>query len=160
MLNLQGERGGKVFWGGGGGGIHVLTTYSPQTYPQAGLCTMNGTILLMFSASLAVSFGSVFVAVAALSSCRRVTAMLRSHSMRSALELSASLTATQSSLESVSKTVRRLSSRYGMQERRAKDGTSRVNGELPLSELKGSEWRAAARAKFIRAGKPTGVTDE
>jgi len=115
--------------------------------------------ILMFCALAVVSFGSLFVAVAALSSCRRVTAMLRSHSMRSALELSAQLTATQSSLESVSKTVRRLSSRYGMQDRRARDGTSRVNGEIPLDELKGDEWRRKARAKYIVAGKPNGSSD-
>lgn len=102
---------------------------------------------------------SLFVAVVALSSCRRVTKILRSHSTLSALELSAALAKTQSSLESVSTTVRRLSSRYGMAERRARDGTSRVNGEIPLAELKGDEWRKAARAKYIRAGKPTTTGD-
>lgn len=107
-----------------------------------------------------VSCASLYVGAVALWSSRRVTQILRSHSMRSALELSASLTATQSSLESLSKTVRRLSSRYGMAERRAKDGTSRVNGEIPLEELSGEEWRKAARAKYIRAGKPPGASDE
>jgi len=116
------------------------------------------TELIIF-ASFAVSFASLYVAVAAWWSSKRVIALLRSHSTRSALELSAQLTATQSSLESVSKTVRRLSSRYGMQDRRARDGTSRVNGEIPLGELQGAEWRQAARAKFIRAGKPTGGDD-
>jgi len=115
---------------------------------------------LMFLCLGAVSFGSLFVAVVAWSSCKRVTAMLRSHSMRSALELSSQLTAMQSSFESLSKTVRRLSSRYGMADNRARDGTRRVNGELPLDELTGAEWRKAARAKFIRAGKPTGGNDE
>jgi len=114
---------------------------------------------LMFWCLGVVSCVSLYVAVGAWLSCRRVIEMLRSHSMRSALELSAQLTATQSSLESVSKTVRRLSSRYGMQDRRARDGTSRVNGEIPLGELQGAEWRNAARAKFIRAGKPTGGDD-
>jgi hypothetical protein len=81
--------------------------------------------------------------------------------MQSALEQSVSLTALQSNFESLSTTVRRLSSRYGMAERRAKDGTSRPNGEMPLDELSGADWRKAARAKYIRAGKPTGVpTDE
>jgi hypothetical protein len=42
---------------------------------------------------------------------------------------------------------------------RAADGTRRVNGEIPLDELKGSEWRRAARAKFIRAGKPSASED-
>lgn len=121
---------------------------------------MNGLTVLILCALGAVSCGSLFVAVVALSSCRRVIKILRSHSMQSALELSASLTATQSSLESVSKTVRRLSARYGMAERRAKDGTSRVNGEIPLDELKGDEWRRAARAKFIQAGKPARKADD
>jgi hypothetical protein len=116
------------------------------------------TNLTIFASAL-VSCVSLCVAGAAWWSCRRVIAILRSHSMRSALELSAQLTATQSSLESVSKTVRRLSSRYGMQDRRARDGTSRVNGEIPLNELKGDEWRKAARAKYVRPGKPTGGDD-
>lgn len=111
-------------------------------------------------ASALVSCGSLCVGLVAWWSCKRVIAILRSHSMRSALELSAQLTATQSSLESVSKTVRRLSSRYGMQDRRARDGTSRVNGEIPLSELRGDDWRKAARAKYIRPGKPTGETGD
>lgn len=115
-------------------------------------------VLILWS-SVLVSFGSLFVAVVALWSCNRVTKMLRSHSTRSALELSAELASMQSSFESVSKTVRRLSSRYGMAERRAKDGTSRVNGELPLDDLKGAEWRKAARARYLRAGKPTGDLD-
>lgn len=115
---------------------------------------------LMFWSLGAVSFASLYVAVVAWLNCRRVIGMLRSHSTRSALELSASLTALQSSFESLSKTVRRLSSRYGMAENRARDGTRRVNGELPLDELNGAEWRKAARAKYIRAGKPTGVNDE
>lgn len=121
---------------------------------------MSPWLVLTLSALGMVSCVSLFVAVGAWWSCKRVIAILRSHSMRSALELSAQLTATQSSLESVSKTVRRLSSRYGMQDRRAKDGTSRVNGEIPLAELKGHEWRQAARAKFIKAGKPAGVNDD
>jgi hypothetical protein len=117
------------------------------------------TVTTLFALAL-VSFGSLFVAVAAWLSCRRVIKMLQSHSTRSALELSVALTATQSSLESVSKTVRRLSARYGMADRRARDGTSRVNGEIPLGELKGDEWRRAARAKFIVAGKPNGSANE
>lgn len=115
---------------------------------------MSRTMELTIFAFALVSCVSLFVATVAWWNCKRVIEILRSHSMQSALELSAQLTATQSSLESVSNTVRRLSSRYGMQERRAKDGTSRVNGEIPLSELKGDEWRRAARAKYIRAGKP------
>lgn len=89
-------------------------------------------------------------------SCSRVIGLLRSHSLRSAMELSASVTAMQSSFESLSKTVRRLSSRYGMAERRAADGTSRVNGEIPLSELTGDEFRREARRRLIRPGQPTG----
>lgn len=121
---------------------------------------MPVSTILTFCALAVVSFASLFVAAVALWNSSRVTKLLRSHSMRSALELSVQLTATQSSLESVSKTVRRLSSRYGMQDRRARDGTSRVNGEIPLDELKGDEWRRAARAKFIRAGKATEQKDE
>lgn len=121
---------------------------------------MSGFLILMFLCLGAVSFASLLVAGVALSSCRRVTAILRSHSMRSALELSAQQTAMQSSFESLSKTVRRLSSRYGMADNRAKDGTRRINGELPLDELTGADWRKAARAKYIRAGKPTGASDE
>jgi len=120
---------------------------------------MNRSTALIIFASFGVSCVSLCVATAAWWSYKRVTAILRSHSMRSALELSAQLTATQSSLESVSKTVRRLSSRYGMQDRRARDGTSRVNGEIPLDELKGDEWRRKARAKYIVAGKPNGSSD-
>jgi len=107
-----------------------------------------------------VSCGSLCVSLVLLSSYRRVIDLLRSHSTRSGLELSVQLTALQSSFESLSTTVRRLSSRYGMAANRAGDGTRRVNGEIPLSELKGDEWRRAARAKFIRAGKPTGAVDE
>lgn len=121
---------------------------------------MSQELALTLCALGLVSCVSLFVAMGAWWSCKRVIAILRSHSMRSALELSAQLTATQSSLESVSKTVRRLSSRYGMQDRRARDGTSRVNGEIPLGELSGPEWRKAARAKYIRAGKPTEISDE
>jgi len=116
--------------------------------------------IVAFCALALVSCGSLFVSLVALSSCRRVTELLRSHSMRSALEQSVSLTALQSNFESLSTTVRRLSSRYGMAANRAGDGTRRVNGEIPLAELKGDEWRRAARAKFIRAGKPTGAVDE
>lgn len=117
---------------------------------------MSWTLLVSIFASIAVSCASLYVAGVAWLSCRRVIKLLRSHSTQSALELSAALAATQSSLESVSTTVRRLSSRYGMAERRAKDGKSRVNGEIPLDELKGQEWRQAARARYIRAGQPTG----
>jgi len=92
----------------------------------------------------------------ALWSCSRVLAMLRSHSLQSAMELSASLAATQSSFESLSKTVRRLSSRYGMAEHRAADGTRRVNGEIPLSELTGEEFRREARRRLIKPGQPVG----
>lgn len=109
---------------------------------------------ILFWSSVLVSCVSLFVAVVAWWSCRHVINLLRTHSMRSALEQSASLASLQSSFESLSTTVRRLSSRYGMADRRARDGTSRVNGEIPLAELKGEEWRRAARAKHIRAGKP------
>jgi hypothetical protein len=108
--------------------------------------------------SALVSCVSLFVAWGAWSSYKRVTALLRSRSTRSQMELSASVTALESSFASLSSTVRRLSSRYGMQERRAKDGTSRSEGDL--SHLQGAEWRAAARAKFIRAGKPVGVATD
>jgi len=94
----------------------------------------------------------------ALVSLSHVRAMLRSHSLQSAMELSASLAATQSSFESLSKTVRRLSSRYGMAEHRASDGTRRVNGEIPLSELTGDEFRREARRRFIRPGQPVSKT--
>lgn len=117
------------------------------------------TTVIILSSGL-VSCVSLFVAVAAWSSCRRVTEILRSHSTRSALELSASMAAMESSYASLSKTVKRLSSRYGMEAHRAKDGTRRVNGEIPLDELKGPEWRAAARSKYIRAGKPPEVQNE
>lgn len=118
---------------------------------------MSKLAVVAFLCSGMVSFVSLFVAVVAWLSCRRVTKMLHSHSTRSAVELSASLTALQSSFESLSKTVRRLSSRYGMQERRAEDGTSRVNGEIPLDKLTGDEWRKRARAKYIHPGKPSGA---
>ena len=122
---------------------------------------MNVSTIAIFCALALANCVSLCVAVVALLNSRRVTALLRSHSTRSALELSASLTALESSFESLSKTVRRLSARYGMAEHRAKDGTRRINGELPLSELKGPEWRAAARAKYILAGKPAPkVNDE
>jgi hypothetical protein len=105
-----------------------------------------------------VSFGSLYVAWAAWLSCKRVIELLHSRSTRSQMELSASVTALESSFASLSTTVRKLSSRYGMQERRAKDGTSRSSGDL--SHLSGAEWRAAARAKYIRAGKPTGSASD
>lgn len=114
---------------------------------------------VMFWSLILANCVSLCVAMAAWLSCRRVIALLRSHSTRSALELSVSVTALQSSFESLSTTVRRLSSRYGMAANRAADGTRRVNGEIPLDELKGSEWRRAARAKFIRAGKPSASED-
>lgn len=120
---------------------------------------MSKLAVILISCSSLVSFVSLCVALVALLSFRRVTALLRSHSTRSAVELSASLTALQSSFESLSTTVRRLSSRYGMADRRARDGTSRSDGQIPLDELKGSEWRQAARAKYIRPGKPSGVPD-
>ena len=111
--------------------------------------------IVTICASALVSCASLFVAVVLWSSYRRVIAILRSHSMRSALELSTQLTAMQSNFESLSKTVRRLSSRYGMAEKRARDGTVRVNGELPLDELTGAEWRRAARAKYVLKGAKT-----
>ena len=117
------------------------------------------TTVIILCSGLA-SCVSLFVAAVAWSSCRRVTALLRSHSTRSALELSASMAAMESSFASLSKTVKRLSSRYGMEAHRAKDGTRRVNGEIPLGELTGSEWRRAARAKYIRPGQPNGATNE
>lgn len=115
---------------------------------------MNASITAILWSSGLVSFVSLYVAGVAWWNCRRVTRLLRSHSTRSALELSASLAAVESSFASLSKTVKRLSSRQGMEARRAADGTSRVNGEIPLSELTGTEWRRAARAKYIRPGKP------
>ena len=99
------------------------------------------------------SFG---LAVWALVSLHRVRAMLLSHSLRSAMELSASLADTQSSFASLSKTVRRLNSRYGLEANRASDGTRRVNGEIPLSELQGDEFRREARRRLIHPGKPVG----
>lgn len=117
------------------------------------------TTAIILSSGL-VSCVSLFVAAVAWWSCKRVTAILRSHSTRSALELSASMAAMESNFASLSKTVKRLSSRYGMEAHRAKDGTRRVNGEIPLDELTGSEWRRAARAKYIRPGKPPGDVNE
>jgi len=118
------------------------------------------TTVIIWSSGL-VSCVSLFVAVVAWWNCSRVIAMLRSHSTRSALELSASQAALESNYASLSKTVKRLSSRYGMAANRASDGTRRVNGELPLDELKGAEWRAAARAKYIVPGKaPRSPNDE
>lgn len=116
---------------------------------------MTTKTVLIFSVLALANCVSLYVAVAAWSSYKHVIELLQSHSTLSALELSASVTALQSSFESLSTTVRRLSSRYGMQANRAADGTRRVNGEIPLAELKGDEWRKAARAKFIRAGKAT-----
>jgi len=99
---------------------------------------------------------ALLLSVWAVVGLNRVLVMLRSHSSRSAMELSASLAATQSSFDSLSKTVRRLSSRYGMAERRAADGTSRAGGEIPLSELTGDEFRREARRRLIRPGQPVG----
>ncbi len=104
--------------------------------------------------SLALGSCAFALAVWAVVSLSRVLGMLRSHSLRSAMELSASLAATQSSFDSLSKTVRRLSSRYGMAEYRAADGTRRVNGEIPLDELTGDEFRREARKRLLHPGKP------
>lgn len=96
-------------------------------------------------ASLALASAAV-----AIVSCVRVAKLLRRHSVRSLVELSTHVTEMQSSLESLSTTVRRMESKYRMRETRAK-------GKSPddLSELQGDEWRKAARQKYIIAGRPT-----
>jgi hypothetical protein len=59
----------------------------------------------------------------------------------------------QSSFDSLSTTVRRLSSRYGMQERRGKDGRSQATGD-DLSQLPLGQWKEQARQRYITPGKP------
>lgn len=92
------------------------------------------------------------LAVMALVSCRRVALLLRKHSVRSLVELSTHVTEMQSSLESLSTTVRRMESKYRMRETRAK-GKGLADPE-DISELQGEEWRRAARKKYIMAGRP------
>ncbi len=90
----------------------------------------------------------------ALWSSARVIRLLRTHSARSALDLSAQIAAQSASLQSLSTTVRRLSSRYGMQERRGKDGRSQ-GPQDDLASLPTDEFKRRARAMFIVPGRPT-----
>lgn len=96
------------------------------------------------------SLAFILAATAAWNSFR-IRRLLRSHSVRSALELSVQQAAQASALESLSTTVKRLSSRYGMAAKRGAKG--QAEGD-PLSGLQGSEWKAAWRARNIRPGQP------
>lgn len=101
--------------------------------------------LLGLSLSLG-SLGCVFALVALWNSWQ-IRRLLRSHSIKSALEASVQLAAHASSLESLSTTVRRLSSRYGMQQKRGPDGRA-------VSQLTGADWKAEARQRYITPGRP------
>lgn len=104
---------------------------------------MAAPILSLILASLA--FG--LAAMAAWNSYL-IRKLLRGHSVRSALEVSVQLAAHASALESLSTTVKRLSSRYGMRERRG------ANGQSQATELTGAEWKRQARLQFITPGRP------
>lgn len=106
---------------------------------------------------LALTSLSCALSVVAIFSCNRVTRLLRTRSVRSALEVSSEMAAMQSSLESLSTTVRRLSSRYGMAEKRGRDGKAHSSqAELPVGD---PNWKAHARALYLKAGKPLNHKD-
>lgn len=107
---------------------------------------MASPIWSLILASLA--FG--LAAIAAWNSSR-IHRLLRSHSVRSVLELSAQQAAQASALESLSTTVKRLSSRYGMAERRGAKGQAAASEAQNLS---GPEWKEMMRKKLIRPGQP------
>lgn len=91
------------------------------------------------------------LAVMAVSSCYRILKLLRSHSVRSQLELSRRVIDLQSSCESLSTTVQRLQSKYTMRETRAK---ARSGSSDDTASLQGPEWKAAMRRKLIKPGEP------
>ncbi len=103
-------------------------------------------ILSLILASLAF-----ILALTAAVNSFRIQRLLRSHSVRSTLELSAQQAAQASALESLSITVKRLTSRYGMQEKRGAKGRAEA---IAPDELSGPEWKAAMRRKLIQPGQP------
>lgn len=107
----------------------------------------------MASPIFALILASLAFALAAMAAWNsyRIHRLLRSHSVRSVLELSAQQAAQASALESLSITVKRLSSRYGMAAKRGEKGQAAAAPEEPLS---GPEWKAMMRKKLIRPGVP------
>jgi len=103
--------------------------------------------LLLFSCLASLSF---IASGMAFWSCVRVTRLLRTHSARSALEISSELAALQTSLQSLSTTVRRLSSREGMAARRGADGKAQ-KPEPTTADVVEMQRRVAA--KMFSGGK-------
>jgi len=102
--------------------------------------------------SLILASCALGLAVLALWNCARILKLLRSHSVRSQLELSKRVIELQSSCESLSMTVQRLQSKYQMRETRAKQRTE--SSTTDVSQLSGPEWKAAMRKKLIQPGRP------
>lgn len=102
---------------------------------------------LAFSALILASLAFVLGLIAALNSYR-THRLLRSHSVKSVLELSAQQAAQASALESLSITMKRLSSRYGMAEKRG------AGGKAQSADLKGDDWKRQARLQYIKPGVP------
>lgn len=82
----------------------------------------------------------------------RTLKLLRSHSVKSVLEISAQQAAHASALQSLSTTVKRLSSRYGMAEKRGANGKASASDDI--DRLQGAEWKAAMRSRLLRPGQP------
>jgi hypothetical protein len=102
---------------------------------------------LAISALILASLAFILALIAASNSYQTLR-LLRSHSVKSVLELSVQQAAQASALESLSITMKRLSSRYGMAEKRG------AGGRAESSELKGSDWKKQARLQFIKPGVP------
>lgn len=97
---------------------------------------------------LASCVGAALITVLRIS--KRVRQLLQSASSRSVSELDAEVVALTSSFGSLSTTVKRLSSRYSIQERRERQ----KQGQLPANfdQLSPAERKAVLRAK-IRTGE-------
>lgn len=90
--------------------------------------------------------------VLAVWNCSRILRLLKSHSVRSQLELSKRVIELQSSCESLSTTVQRLQSKYQMRETRAKQRAESSTDNI--ANLSGPEWKAEMRRRMIKPGQP------
>ncbi len=103
------------------------------------------TVFLLLNFCLASL--SVLAAITVRSTYKALRQRLAERSIRSLKQLDVAVSDVESSLQSISKTVRRLSSRIGMQDLR-----ERRKGELEILPKDPSERKAALR-KALRAGE-------
>lgn len=124
---------------------------------------MNAWLWISICLNLALTSCSLWLAITVRSGSKDVRRLLESTSTRSLKSLDGEVTELAASLSSISATVRRLSSRIGMQDVRARRKEESVDSGLPplteapsLRKAKLREGLAKGTLQVVRDGHPGG----